>query len=93
MYHLALAMQSPNRLVQTQGLTLIKAIAPFTGLAAEQMLVTALEGLPCNAMHATARMSHQTLPSAWHEGSHTSRMQFHVKRSDSVSVKEQVFIG
>lgn len=55
MHHLALAMRSPNRLVQTQGLTLIKIIAPFVGHAAEYMLVKALEGLPCNAMYATTQ--------------------------------------
>ena len=47
-------MQSPNHLIQTQGLTLIKIVSPFIGQAAEHLLVKALEDLPCNAMHATA---------------------------------------
>lgn len=55
MYHLALAMHSPSRLVQTQGLTLIKVISPFIGQAAACLLVKALEDLPCNAMHATTQ--------------------------------------
>lgn len=48
-------MRSPSRLVQTQVLTLIKVLAPFTGHAAEHMLVKALESLPCNAMHVTGQ--------------------------------------
>lgn len=55
MYHIALAMYSPNRVVQIQGLTLFKVVLPFTGQAAEHLLVKALEDLPCHGMHTTAQ--------------------------------------
>lgn len=55
MYHLALAMHSPNHLVQTQALTLIKFVSPFIGQPVEHLLLKALENLPCNAMRVTAQ--------------------------------------
>ena len=70
MYYLALAMYSPSRLVQTQGLTLIKVISPFTGQAAEHLLVKALEDLPCKAMCVIAQDESSDSTMTWHEGSY-----------------------
>ncbi|KAL3130850.1 hypothetical protein ABBQ38_000182 [Trebouxia sp. C0009 RCD-2024] len=53
--HLALAMQSPSRLVQVRALQLIKVVSPFTGDLAEQLLVQALDSLPYNALQAGAQ--------------------------------------
>lgn len=53
--HVALAMQSPSRLVQVHALQLIKVVSPFTGDLAEQLLVQALESLPYNALQADAQ--------------------------------------
>ena len=53
--HVALAMYSPSRLVQTQALTLIKVVWPFTGPATERELVKALESFPGNAIQASAQ--------------------------------------
>ena len=55
MYHLAVAMHSPNHLVQTQALTLIKVVSPFIGQAVEHLLLKALEDLPCNAIRVIAQ--------------------------------------